>query len=172
MFNIQDIRNECSALYHQGSSLFKVQGLTRPQFDGIAKQFEKLHKIGFYYLIKVVIIDTQSTTQVDVLQEKCLFQKLIVEFVRFKYKRSEWVVTDDLRSDMLMNSGELDMPELLDDIQHIVQLPWVDAKFVLLEPCCNVEMILSVNIRIEPNAYRCFFAGMGCRLVDDFQFLN
>src|SRR5688572_20735818 len=123
--------------------------LAGAHFQEIPEQAEEFFKIRYGVFVRFVVIHSQSSAYVNVLQFYLPAYKPALYFVYPQAKRPESGKVSDLRADVKVYPDELNMVQLKCFVYYFLQFPEIDTEFILLQPGGYVFVGVRIDIRID-----------------------
>ena len=146
-----------------------MQLLAAAQVERVAEYIEVGFKIGDGVFIRIVVIDTQAASYIDVLYLDIPFHQIVLQAVDAFAEYPESLHVQDLRSDMKVEADKLYMRIALQLGKYAIEHLDGNTEFVFTQARRDVLVGMCVDIGVQPQGnrgYRLFFAG---QLFDDGQ---
>ena len=117
----------------------------------------------------MLIIYAETATYVDMLYSDTVLLQLVLQLIDPIAQCLKVTHIENLASDMEMQPNEADVLQpfgLGYNTQHISH---GNSEFVLSQPCRDIRMSMSANIRVQTEGYTCRLTFLCSQIVDDFQ---
>ena len=164
--HIEYSRDERTALAYDSTSQLEVQLLAAAQVECVAEYIEVGFKIGDGVFIRIVVIDTQAASYIDVLYLDIPFHQIVLQAVDAFAEYPESLHVQDLRSDMKVEADKLYMRIALQLGKYAIEHLDGNTEFVFTQARRDVLVGMCVDIGVQPQGnrgYRLFFCGPALR---------
>ena len=147
-----------------------MEFLTITQLQLLGVCIKVILEVRDWYTVRVVIIDAQATTYVDVLNHDMMSFQLVLQLVDSVAESLEVTHVKYLTTNVEVKSQELDVLHFcsfLDDALHIAH---GDTELVLCQTGCDVGMSMSAHIRVDAEANLSYLILFFCKFIDNLKF--
>ena len=147
-----------------------MERLTRLQLELLGVSIEVGLEVGDGHTVRVSVVDAQTTTHVDVLYADAMADELLLQLVDAIAKCLEVAHVENLRTNVEVQTYELDVRQLLSLANHGYHIAHGDTKLIFSQTSGDVGMGVGSNVRIQAERYACHFALGCCEFVDYLEF--
>ena len=155
---------------HNSTTQLEVERLARLQLKLLGVSVEVGLEIGDGHTVGVRVVDTQSATHVDVLYADAMRDEFLLQLVDAIAKSLEITHVENLRTNVEVQTYELDVRQFLSLANHGYHIAHGDTKLVLSQTRGDVGMGVGTNIRIQTERYASHFSFGCCEFVDNLEF--
>ena len=144
--------------------------LIRTEFQAVIVGFEIAFEIGYRLTVGMSVINAESTAHINVFDTYLTGFKFVQQFVDTITQSHKIAHIQYLRTDMEMQSDELDVFHLLRHVYHMVHIFHTDTELVFRQSGSDVGMRMRAYIGVDTESNIGYLA-FGCgQFVDNFQF--
>ena len=147
-----------------------MQGLSGLQLQLLGVGIEIGLKVWNGHTVGVCIVDTQSATHVDMLYTDAMADKLLLQLVDAITECLEVAHIENLRSDVEVQTHELDVLKFLGLANHGYHIAHGDAELILGQTRGDVGMRMSTHIGVQTEGHTGHLALLDCEFVDHLEF--
>ena len=129
-----------------------MHGLVRSSFDVRGYGVEPCCEVGYCVAVRVVIVHSESSSEVYVVNDKALTLKIFNYVVHsFALQRVHFFDPCDLRAYVEVQTEEIEMFALLDELDELLEFVLRYAELVFVKSCCYIFVGVGVYVRIDPD---------------------
>ena len=170
LFYIKHTGNQRTALPRYGTPQFKMERLIGTQFQVLGIGIKIIFEVRYRLAVRMLIINPQSATYIDVLDADAMRFQFILQFVHTVAKSHEIAHIQYLRTNVEVQSDELYVLHLQRHIYHIVHVLHTDAELVLRQSGSDIGMGMCPHIGVDAESYIRNLTLCRSQFIDDFQF--
>ena len=141
--------------------------MTQFQFLGI--RIEVGLEIRDGQTIRMLIVHTQTTANIDMLHDDPALLQLVLKLVHAITEGFEVTHVENLRTDVEVETHELHVGKLVSLVDHRIHIAHGDTKLVLSQSGGDIRMGMGTHIGVQTECHARHLTLGCCQLVDDLQ---
>ena len=98
----------------------------------------------------IIVSDSNTATDVDMLQFDSFFRQLVEEIDQFVQRLKKWRIVQQLGTDMTINTGYFDVGHTGSFFIAGKCFFVRNAEFVFFQSCRNIRVCFGIDIRVDP----------------------
>ena len=166
---IEHTGDERTHLADYRTSKLKVKVLIVSKLNAVSVCLEISLEVWYRRTVRIVVVDTEATAYVDVLNVDALLCKTLEKFVHTTAESLEIAHFKNLASDVEVESDELDVWQLLCLTNSEFHVFHCDAELILSKTSCDICVCMSTYVWIYAEADTSCLAFLSCKFVDYLQ---
>ena len=144
--------------------------LTFAKFQILGIGIEVFLKVWYWFSVRIIIGNTQTTTDIDYLHLDILRLKTVLQFIDTRTQSLEITHLEYLTANMEVQSQEFDIGEFISLTNGKLHILHRDTELILCKSCSDIGMGMSSYIRIYAKTYASCFSLYACQFIDNLQF--
>ena len=163
-------RNQRATLSHKRATKLEMQLLSIAQLHVVLKHIKECLEIGNGIVVRIAIINAQTSTNIYRIESHAFCLKLILKAVVHFAQHLIRLKVGELRPNVVVQAFQANCRQTVCQANHIAKQFKINAKLVVAQPGGNVAMGVSIDVRVHSNCHVGYLAFRQSQIVNHAQF--